>query len=101
MASVKVLNQGIGKGDAADDNYVLESKDDEQTPLYYDAGHFLLAKGFLYERFLSGLKYKPVKGNRYQVGVTLTNIFFHQVICSLQRTQRMVPRGHNKLSFAF
>lgn len=62
MASNAVASGGIGKGDAADDGYVLVSKDNEQTPLYYDAGHFFLSKGFLYERFLSGLKYQPVKG---------------------------------------
>ena len=66
-------NQGtLGKGDAADDNYVLKSEDNERTPLYYDAGHFSLAKGFLHERFLSGLRYQPVKGKETLcVGVTL------------------------------
>ena len=64
----KQAKQGLASlkkpvGDAADDDFILTSPDGETTPLYYDAGPFNLAKGFLHDRFLSGLRLEKTESN--------------------------------------
>lgn len=64
----KQAKQGLASlkkpvGDAADDGFILASPDGETTPLYYNAGPFNLAKGFLHERFLSGLRLEKTESS--------------------------------------